>query len=291
MAQLTTAVEEYLAWLRLVRATGGTTAELPNYGPLGNLLNAVGATLKPKTFCVGGLADQGAGHPDFGLYAAKQIQRGRPKEGQLPEHGVVEVKPVDDDAWLTAQSDQVSRYWNRYRLVLVTNTRDFLMIDEDPAGVPVKLESFRLAGNAEEFVRMLETPRKFANEVGVGLCEYLARVLSHRSVLADPKDVAWLLASYARDALARVEAAGGAPSLTSVRTALEEALGIRFEGNKGTRFFHSTLVQTLFYGVFSAWVIWARQDPPRTKSFNWREAAWYLRTPIMQTLFQQLSAA
>ena len=28
------------------------------------------------------LADQGAGHPDFGLYTAKQVQKGQPKEGQ-----------------------------------------------------------------------------------------------------------------------------------------------------------------------------------------------------------------
>ena len=32
-------------------------------------------------FCVQELADQGAGHPDFGLYAAKQVQRGMPREG------------------------------------------------------------------------------------------------------------------------------------------------------------------------------------------------------------------
>ena len=47
-----------------------------------------------------------------------------------------------------------------------------------------------------------------------------------------------------RDGLVRVEAAGDAPSLTAVRSALEEALGVRFEGEKGARFFHSTLVQT-----------------------------------------------
>ena len=28
-----------------------------------------------------------------------------------------------------------------------------------------------------------------------------------------------------------------------------------FEGAKGDHFFRSTLVQTLFYGMFSAWVI------------------------------------
>ena len=90
--RLTAAVEAYFADLRRIRASGGATGERSSYGPLANLLNAVGATLKPKVFCVGELADQGAGHPDFGLYAAKQVQRGRPRKGQVPERGVkVEV--------------------------------------------------------------------------------------------------------------------------------------------------------------------------------------------------------
>ena len=86
-AKLTAAVEAYFADLGRVRASGGATGERSAYGPLANLLNAVGAALKPKVFCVGELADQGAGHPDFGLYAAKQVQRGRPREGQTPERG------------------------------------------------------------------------------------------------------------------------------------------------------------------------------------------------------------
>ena len=132
-------------------------------------------------------------------------------------------------------------------------------------------------------------PRAFAREAGAGLGEYLARALSHRAALAEPKDLAWLLASYARDGLARVEAEGDAPPLVAVRSALEEALGVRFEGGKGARFFRSTLVQTLFYGVFSAWVLWARQMPPPAGQFNWHEAVWHLRTPVLRALFQQLS--
>ena len=54
-------------------------------------------------------------------------------------------------------------------------------------------------------------------------------------------------------------------------------------------FFRSTLVQTLFYGVFSAWVLWARQMPPPTGRFNWHEAVWHLRAPVLRALFQQLS--
>ena len=145
-----------------------------------------------------------------------------------------------------------------------------------------------------------QTPRTFARAVGTGLGEYLCRALSHRAALAEPKDLAWLLASYARDGLARVEAAGDEPSLQAVRSALEEALGVRFEGGKGARFFHSTLVQTLFYGVFSAWVLWARAEaesgdgPPSAggygaAKFDWRTAVWHLRAPVLRALFQQLS--
>ena len=288
MPQLTTAVEAYFEHLRGIRASGGATAETSSYTPLENLLNAVGAGLKPKVYCVGQLRDLGAGHPDFGLYAAKQVKRGQPREGQVPEHGVVEVKPAEDDAWLTAEGKQVSRYWGRYRLVLVTNYRDFVLVGEDAAGQPAKLETFRLAADAEEFNRELQKPRTFAGRVGAGLGEYLLRVLSHRAVLAEPRDLAWLLASYARDGLARVEAAGDAPSLAAVRAALEEALGVKFEGERGAAFFRSTLVQTLFYGVFSAWVLWARQASP-TDRFNWHEAVWHLRAPVLRALFQQLS--
>ena len=297
---LTAAGETYFADLGRVRASGGATGERSSYGPLATLLNAVGATLAPKVFCVGELADQGAGHPDFGLYAAKQVQQGRPREAQVPERGVVEVKAAGDDAWLTAAGDQVSRYWGRYRLVLVTNTRDFVLVGEDAAGRPTKLETFRLAADADTFVRRLETPRAFAREVGAGLGEYLTRALSHRAALAEPKDLAWLLASYARDGLARVEAAGESPPLAAVRAALEDALGVRFEGERGARFFHSTLVQTLFYGVFSAWVLWSRadtasQDRPlfaggySPARFDWRTAVWHLRAPVLRALFQQLS--
>ena len=288
-AKLAAAVEDYLTELRRVRATGGGTGELSYYPPLHNLLNAVGSTSRPQVYCVNQLAQQGAGHPDFGLYAAKQTQRGQPKQGQTPECGVVEVKPANDDAWLTAGSGQVSRYWDRYRLVLVTNTRDFVLLGEDSEGSPAKLETFRLAQSAAGFETRLQHPRAFARDVGAALGEYLSRALSHRASLAEPRDLAWLLASYARDGLARVEAAGDAPSLGAVRSALEEALGVRFEGDRGAAFFRSTLVQTLFYGVFSAWVLWSRQAPPPNGAFDWRTAVWHLRAPVLRALFQQLS--
>ena len=285
---LTTAVEAYFADLRRVRATGGGTDERSSYAALANLLNAVGATLKPKVFCVAELADQGAGHPDFGLYTAKQVQKGRPRHGQPPERGVVEVKPPQEDAQDLIASEQVGRYLARYGLVLATNLREFALVGPGPDG-GASLETFRLVDSAEGFERRLDTPRAFARKVGTGLGEYLGRALSHHARIGEPKDLAWLLASYARDGLARVRLSGDSAGAGGVRTALEEALGVRFEGERGTRFFQSTLVQTVFYGVFSAWVLWSRQNPTSVGPFNWREAVWHLRAPVLRALFQQLS--
>ena len=95
----------------------------------------------------------------------------------------------------------MSRYWDRYRLVLATNTRDFVLLGEDAQGRPAKLETFRLAGSAAAFESKLQHPRTFANDVGAALGEYLSRALLHRAALVEPRDLAWLLASYARDGL------------------------------------------------------------------------------------------
>ena len=289
--RLVAAVEEYFTGLRRMRASGGATGERSSYGPLAALLDAVGTTLKPKVFCVGELADQGAGHPDFGLYTARQVQRGRPRAGQAPERGVVEVKSAGDDTGAAAVREQTARYWARYRLVLVTNLREFALIGPGAAGQETALEAFSLAAGEEEFDRRLERPRAFARAVGAGLGEYLRRALAHGAALAEPKDLAWLLASYARDGLARVAAAGDSPALAAVRAALEDALGVRFEGERGARFFRSTLVQTLFYGIFSAWVLWgrARGILPEDRVRLARRRCGICARRCWRALFQQLA--
>src|SRR5205807_269283 len=68
-------------------------------------------------------------------------------------------------------------------------------------------------------------------------------------------------------------------------------LGLRFEGSKGEHFFRSTLIQTLFYGVFSAWVLWSKQQPPgeSVANFDWKLAMWSLRVPIIRALFEQVA--
>ena len=119
--------------------------------------------------------------------------------------------------------------------MLVTNTRDFVLLGQDSHGNPAKLETFRMADSAAEFEAKLQHPRAFANSIGPALAKYLGRALSHRAALAEPRDLARLLASYACDGLARVEAASGQSSLNAVRSALEEALGSGSRANGARR--------------------------------------------------------
>ena len=283
-------ITSYFADLRDKHGLGAGTPERSYYPAVAKLLDAIGEQLKPVVLCLSDLGNTGAGQPDFGLYVANQVQKGAPRKGQVPERGVIEMKPVKDDAWLTADTKQVSKYWEAYRLVIVTNLRDFLILGGDQQGRVARLETFRLAKSEVEFWEMVATPQSTAMQVGRAFGEYLRRALTQSVALREPKDVAWFLASYARDALQRVEEAGDLPALASVRSSLEEALGVTFESDKGEHFFRSTLVQTLFYGVFSAWVLWARSTPRPSPHFDWHTSALYLNVPFVTTLFQQLAS-
>lgn len=284
-------VETYLRRMAEIRGTGAATGETSYYGALETLLNEIGKTLKPKVMCNGQIRNQGAGHPDFGLYTQDQCAKGEPKKGQgeTPERGVIEVKAASDNSWQTADGDQVSKYWKRYGLVLVTNYRQFIILGANDQGQPTKLESFSLFDTDVAFWEATRKPKTVTLEQRARFVEFLRRALLLKAPITTARDLAWLLASYAREALARVEAAE-LPALAALQTALEQALGMKFEGPKGHHFFRSTLVQTLFYGVFSAWVMWSRQQPPGSKAvFDWKSAGWSLHVPMVRNLYDQVA--
>lgn len=307
-------IETYIRDLLDIHRSGQAVKETSYYGALANLLNAIGKTLKPRVQCIINLKNRGAGIPDGGLFTPDQLQRVAEDQrfiSQLPARGVIEIKGTGDEVRKIAASEQVLRYLGRYGQVLVTNYRDFLLVGRSADGNPVHLESCRLAKNEQDFWDAAQHSRQMAEAHGAQFTEYLKRVLLYAAPLARPEDVAWFLASYARDAKARVEKID-LPALATVRAALEEALGIKFEGEKGEHFFRSTLVQTLFYGIFSAWVLWSKQQltttdgrpqgpPPHTAStpdptiwgsnavFSWRETNWSLHVPIIRALFEQVA--
>lgn len=271
-----------------IRGTGGATSETSYYSAIENMLNDLGKLLDPEVICNGQLKSTGAGHPDFGLYSKRQCSNGTPKlgQGEMPERGVIEVKPLGDNSWQTSQSKQATKYFDHYRLVLITNYREFRLIGEDESGTPIEREFFRLAADEASFWALAAHPQKSAKTHATHLCEFLRRVMMNAAPLTRPGDIAWFLASYARDALAMLKEKD-ATALAPLRTALETTLGIKFEGDKGAHFFRSTLVQTLFYGVFSAWVIWAKGSG--TGKFDWKSAAYIMTVPMIRTLFEEVA--
>jgi hypothetical protein len=285
-------LDTYLNSLREIRASGEAVDETSYYVPLANFFNEVGKSLKPKVHCVLQLRNRGAGNPDGGLFTEDQLKQRKEGEKSLPQNparGVIEIKSTADDAWVTADGEQVSRYWGKYRQILVTNYRDFVFVGQDSSGNPVKLESYRLAGSEKDFWDAADHSKKTSSLHGATFVEFAKRTMLHAAPLSAPEDLAWFLASYARDALNRI-GLHDLPALASVRKALEEALGLTFEGEKGEHFFRSTLVQTLFYGVFSAWVLWAKQHPPTSKDrFDWTLTSRLLRVPVLRKLFHEVA--
>ena len=279
----------YLNDCRSRRGTGATTAETSLYPPLEALLNAAGHALKPRVRCFMSLKNQGAGLPDGGLFTPDQIPRGTEElpAGQTPSRGVIECKKPKDDVLAVAATEQVSDYWDRYNQVLVTNYREFLLLGRDDLGKPVRHEFYRLAATEKEF---WQRPVEAAVvEHGDRLLDFLKRCLRRPAPLTDPKDVAWFLASYARDARGRVEHTAAHKPMATVRKALEDALGLQVTDAKGEHFFQSTLVQTLFYGVFAAWVLWHRSHLAAAERFDWEKAARYLHVPILRKLFREMT--
>ena len=277
--------------VRDTHVSGIGVKETSYYPYLANLFNGLGKSLKPKVRCIIHPHSIGAGLPDGALVTPDQKSEENDPlaSGLIPSRGVLEIKSPADDAEEVANSPQVAKYLATYGLVLVTNLRDFILIGR-VQGKLTQLERFTIASTEKEFWKIIANPAKLAETIGASFSEYLLRVLLQKAPLTLPKEVAWFLASYARDAQARIESKSNLPGLASLRAALEQALGLKFTGKDGEHFFRSSLVQTLFYGVFSAWVLWSKRKTTNAKDlFNWHEAAWSLHVPMIKTLFEQLA--
>jgi hypothetical protein len=231
-------IETYLNNLYQIYSTGAGVKETSYYGALETLLNDIGKTLKPAVRSVINLRNQGAGIPDGGLFSAHQFSKKKgqdqtPFETILPERGVIEIKSTQEDVIKIAQSDQVKKYWQKYRQVLVTNYRDFLLLGEDLNGNILEIERFTLAQSDQDFWLKTVNPRKLVQEKGDSFIEYLKRVMLQQASINSPADLAWFLASYAREAKFCLENSEDLSTLTNIKQALEQALGIKFTGEKG----------------------------------------------------------
>jgi hypothetical protein len=273
-----------------IHATGNATDETSYYDALTNLLNEVGVDLHPPVKAVMTIKNRGAGIPDGGLFTFNQYHCKADLElsgGSLPARGALEVKPLSLDVSKVAETDQVTRYLEKYGQVLVINYRDFLLVGKNCHGKRWVIDRFSLASSESEFWKIARLHDKTARDRGDALHRFLERCMVRPAPITTPEDLAWLLAHYAQEALSRIQ---NAPvgTLDNFKESLEEALGIKFDEKKSLNFFYSTLVQTLFYGIFSGWVMWCRENDDDA-TFDWREAAWTLHLPAIKSLFAEVA--
>lgn len=280
MTDASRAARKYFTDMAVLLNSGETTPELSFYSALTNILNEVGKTVSPSFVCIPQPQDIGDGHPDFVLREREQVQ------GDAPMYGAMEVKSASEDITNPFEDGrrgkQMKKYLKRYGLLTVTNYREFRLFRADDDGMPELLETLTVADSEDTFRDVANQPKKSVNAFGVGMASFLRRVSLEKGTISDPKDVAWLLAKYAESALKQMGRNGSDP-LSRLRRVMEQGLGVEFKKDK-ENLFRSTLVQTLFYGMFSAWV----KDGNDGK-FNWELAKRNIPIPVIRALFEQLT--
>ncbi len=282
---------EYLSEMTRIRASGEASDETSYYPVLAELINAVGGNVSPSVHCVLTPKNRGSGIPDGALFLKRSLKLSDSNrisiEVRSPERGVMEIKPASTNLNRLARSKQVAKYLDHYGQVLITNYREFRHLRLNEQGEVIEGEGFAITNSESTFWSLAESGAD--DSKGEELEQFLRRVLLADAPLSSPEDLASFLAAYAQIARTRIEEAGELKGLAALKSAFEDALGLRFEADAGEEFFRSALVQTLFYGVFASWVNWsAEQSPESSARFSWQKANWTLNVPMVRVLFDLL---
>jgi type ISP restriction-modification system protein/N-6 DNA methylase len=209
----------------------------------------------------------------------------------------VEVKragvDIADLARSTQSNDQIGRYLDANGAVLLCTVSEFALVtigDNRRASGPVPPSRRRLGEVVQLWpaVRRAIDGARISDEDGGRLLEVLEEALTRHTPIASPETLARVLARQARRALTALPAEFTA-AIAPLRTDFASALGLSFEGEAGEHFFRSSLIQTVFYGIFAAWLLrsseW-RQIP--SGPFDWRRTGEYLRIPFLAGLFHEI---
>ncbi len=280
-------LSDYLAEIARIRATRAGTGEVSYYGALAGALNAAGERLKPRVFCVPNLRNRGVGFPDMGLFV---VARGHAPEewpeAAAPERGVVEVDDIPAELSVKLRSAQVDALSRRLR------SRAGHELPRVRAAGPRRERASRSGGKLQLRLRrcrcVLRPGARHATPCRAGRA--LRRVPGARAAASGTARAAGGRRVLSRLLRPRRAGAGrGAREPACFRGPAERLAGRAgpaFEGPKGEHLFRSTLVQTLFYGLFSAWVEVARDGQA---NFDWHAAGWSLHVPFVDALFQRIA--
>jgi Type ISP C-terminal specificity domain len=264
-------LRRYLQEIRRIRATGHQTAEQSFYGPLTQLLDSLCETLRPSRRVLNHPHGIDGDFPDLAVYE----QAGNVLA--LP----IEVKPASYRMSVLLASDQAKRYATSFGggLVLLTNLRQFTLGRLDGTSLNV-VGTVELVGEEEDF----DEPSHATSELARDLTTLLEEGCKVRGSLTDPRRVAEHLAYHARQTRDSITSSGNPDALLApIRRAFSQGLNVEIADD----FLVPTIVQTLIYGLFTAWI-----DDPDPTHFDWVTSALRAGVPVFgEILHATLSPA
>ncbi|MCW5979740.1 MAG: hypothetical protein KIT09_16795 [Bryobacteraceae bacterium] len=204
----------------------------------------------------------GRDQPDLALYDGEGDYVVVCSEVKLPSQEIKDIAYSED------RNDQIGRYLAQTGVVLVSNVRGFglLTVRRDSLRGTTIPPADRVLEHIVELwpsTSALEQGRQIPANAVEELYLLVETAVTRYAPIAEPESLAKILARQAKRAKAQLP-----PQFTQAVQGLAEdfgkALGVTFEGEDGEEFFRSSLVQTVFYGLFAGWTLWLRsgsQDP------------------------------
>jgi type ISP restriction-modification system protein/N-6 DNA methylase len=228
----------------------------------------------------------GGGHdlPDIALYDGNGDFIVVCGEVKLPS---VEIADLANS---TERNDQIGRYLAQTGVVLLTNVRAFGLLT-------VKRGASRTATRISPADRVLELvvelwPSSSALQKGKAIPDtaieelflLLETAVTRYAPIAEPESLAKILARQAKRAKAQLPAQF-TQAVRGLADDFGKALGVSFEGEDGEEFFRSSLIQTVFYGLFAGWTLWLKSKA--RSPFRWENLSEHLKIPFLAELYHE----
>lgn len=191
------------------------------------------------------------------------------------------------------QKDQIGRYLAQTGVVLLCNVRGFGLLTCGPGyvrdgvtPVPPGMRVLERTVDLWSAVTGGSKPKIDAAAVA-DLVEIVTRAVTDLARIGAPAELAKILARQARDAKDALP-----DDLKPLKPLLDDyrqALGLAFDvdDEKGARFFRSSLVQSVFYALFAAWILWDKQAEPDA-IFDIDDAHTFLPIPFLDALLHDI---
>gem|GEM_PF-1920188 len=169
-----------------------------------------------------------------------------------------------DLAASTEQNEQIGRYLSQTGVVILCKVRGIGLLSCEfmrEAGKPVQPKRRILEKTVDVWSAVIGSGAKQKVDPSAveDLISIVTRAVTDLARIGSPADLAKILARQARDAKAAMP-----DDLKPVKPLLDDyrrALGLAFDidDEKGARFFRSSLVQSIFYALFAAWILWDKE--------------------------------